>query len=213
MFSLFPNRPSFLYSSFLLFRFYSTALSVLGYLISLSSCLFPFSFPFLFPDWMNLCSVLFLPLCLSDNTSGQRWSILCITSATQRGTVTSTKSFTLCMVTWREWPMHACLSFIFKAWIQIFFTHTWDLAWGVFFPPLIFGPNLIYSSVVCDCCGCVRSVFAVILELQCILVCSGRLTASLSQLPETLSKPTSVCTYGPGFKHLKHTHTHTQPGN
>jgi len=78
-----------------------------------------------------------------------------------------------------------------------------------FFPPLIFGPNLIYSSVVCDCCGCVRSVFAVILELQCILVCSGRLTASLSQLPETLSKPTSVCTGGPGFKHLKHTHTHT----
>lgn len=109
-------------------------------LFSLSSCLFPFSFLFLFPDWMNLCSVLFLPLCLSDNTSGQGWSILCITSATQRGTVTSTKSFTLCMVTWREWPMHACLSFIFKAWIPIF-SHIHE-TWHETFFPLIFGPKL-----------------------------------------------------------------------
>lgn len=80
--------------------------------------LFPFSFLFLFPDWMNLCFVLFLPLCLSQNSPGQGWSILYITSVTQRGTVTSTKNFTLCMVTWHEWTMHAFLSLIFMALIQ-----------------------------------------------------------------------------------------------
>lgn len=185
-----------------------------------SSLSFPFSFLFLFPDWMNLCSVLFLPLCLSHNTPGQGWSILYITSATQRGTVTSTKSFTLCMVTWREWTMHDffCLIFIFEAWIKFFPTHSqtkyrWHDNFSFFFFWL-FCPNLlsevlmflfITSSVGCDCCGCVRSVFA-LMELQCLLVCSERPTASLSLLPEILSKQSSVCAGEPGFKHLKHTH-------
>lgn len=162
---------------------------------------------------MNLCSLLFLPLCLPHNTLGKGWSILYITSMTQRGTVTSTKSFTLCTVTWRERPMHACLSFIFKALIKFFHTYTVHETWHetfysdsffFFFFVLMF--LLIYSSVGCDCCGCVRSVFAP-MELQCLLVCSGRPSTSLSLLPETLSKQTSVCTGGAGFKHLKHTHT------
>lgn len=185
-----------------------------------SSLSFPFSFLFLFPDWMNLCSVLFLPLCLSHNTPGQGWSILYITSVTQRGTVTSTKSFILCMVTWREWTMHDlfCLIFIFEACITFFPSHTKQNTGGMrlflLFFPWLFCPNLlsevlmflfITSSVGCDCCGCVRSVFA-LMELQCLLVCSERPTASLSLLPEILSKQSSVCAGEPGFKHLKHTH-------
>ncbi len=150
-------------SSFLIFVF--TPLFFLFFLLSMFSCLFPFSFLFLFPDWMNLCSVLFLPFCLSHNTLGQGWSILYITSVTQRGIVTSTKSFTLCMVTWREWAMHDfCLIFIFDAWIHFFPTHshTKQNTGGmriIFFPD----PNhlsevlmflFISSSVDCDCCGC-----------------------------------------------------------
>lgn len=139
-----------------------------------SSLSFPFSFLFLFPDWMNLCSVLFLPLCLSHNTPGQGWSILYITSATQRGTVTSTKSFTLCMVTWREWTMHDffCLIFIFEAWIQFFPTHSqtkyrWHDNFSFFFlaflpKPPIWSPNVsvhhflrgLWLLWLCQICLC-----------------------------------------------------------
>lgn len=148
-------------------------------------CLFLFSFLFLFPDWMNLCSVLFLPLCLSHNTPGQGWSILYITSATQCGTVTSTKSFSLCMVTWREWPMHAFVHALFlKHGFSFFFSNihiqnkiqlAWDFSPSFFFHDF-FCPNHLYevlmflllsSSVGCDCCGCVRSVFA-LMEPQCL---------------------------------------------
>ncbi len=134
-------------SSFLIFVF--TPLFFLFFLLSMFSCLFPFLF--LFPDWMNLCSVLFLPFCLSHNTLGQGWSILYITSVTQRGIVTSTKSFTLCMVTWREWTMHDFFVwFLFLKHGFIFFPHIHiqnniQVAWDFFFfwpKPPIWSPNV-----------------------------------------------------------------------
>lgn len=81
------------------------------YFLSSSLSVFPFSsnilffftfFPFYFfllPNWQH-CALLFLTPCFSHNAPGQGWSISYITSVTQRGTVTATKS--LCMVIWRE---------------------------------------------------------------------------------------------------------------